>query len=124
MTNTPLTGDIWHLSIDDLLAPLPETARLGGPGPFVINLSASTAPISLPDKSIAGCQHAQVYQVQRMEDRRPRYRLRLGPFADEDDAHDWLDEREVPLPPAPRTARGLRSRRCPAISRSARPVGG
>jgi hypothetical protein len=90
MTNTPLTGDIWHLSIDDLLAPLPETARLGGPGPFVINLSASTAPISLPDKSIAGCQHAQVYQVQRMEDRRPRYRLRLGPFADEDDAETTL----------------------------------
>jgi hypothetical protein len=90
MTNTPLTGDIWHLSIDDLLAPLPETARLGGPGPFVINLSASTAPIALPDKSIAGCQHAQVYQLQRMEDRRPRYRLRLGPFADEDEAETIL----------------------------------
>jgi len=90
MTNTPLTGEIWHLSIDDLLAPLPETARLGGPGPFVINLSASTAPIALPDKGIAGCQHAQVYQVQRMEDRRPRYRLRLGPFADEDEAEDIL----------------------------------
>jgi hypothetical protein len=85
-----LTGDIWHLSIDDLLAPLPETARLGGPGPFVINLSASTAPITLPDKSIAGCEHAQVYQVQRMEDRRPRYRLRLGPFADEDEAETIL----------------------------------
>jgi hypothetical protein len=86
MTNTPLTGEIWHLSIDDLLAPLPETARLGGPGPFVINLSASTAPIALPVKAIEGCQHAHVYQVQRMEDRRPRYRLRLGPFANEDEA--------------------------------------
>jgi SPOR domain len=90
MTNTPLTGEIWHLSIDDLLAPLPETARLGGPGPFVINLSASTAPIALPDKGIAGCQHAKLYQVQRMEDRRPRYRLRLGPFADEDEAEAML----------------------------------
>jgi len=90
MTNTPPTGDIWHLSIDDLLAPLPETARLGGPGPFVINLSASTAPIDLPVKGIAGCRHAQVYQVQRMEDRRPRYRLRLGPFANEDEAEAIL----------------------------------
>src|SRR5216684_1923475 len=86
MTNTPLTGEIWHLSIDDLLAPLPETARLGGPGPFVINLSASSAPIGLPVKAITDCQHAYVYQVQRMEDRRPRYRLRLGPFTSEDEA--------------------------------------
>ena len=85
-TNTPLTGEIWHLSIDDLLAPLPEVARLGGPGPFVINLSASTAPIALPTKSIAGCERAHMYQLQRTEDRRPRYRLRLGPFGSEDEA--------------------------------------
>jgi hypothetical protein len=84
--NSPLTGDIWHLCIDDLLAPLPEKARLGGPGPFVINLSASTAPIDLPADGIAGCRHAHVYQLQRTEDRRPRYRLRLGPFASEDEA--------------------------------------
>jgi hypothetical protein len=90
--NTPLTGDIWHLSIDDLLAPLPETARLGGPGPFVINLSASTAPIDLPVKAIADYQHAYVYQVQRMEDRRPRYRLRLGPFTSEDEAEAILQK--------------------------------
>jgi len=85
-TNTPLTGEIWHLSIDDLLAPLPEVTRLGGPGPFVINLSASTAPIALPAKGIAGCEQAHVYQLQRTEDRRPRYRLRLGPFGSEDEA--------------------------------------
>jgi hypothetical protein len=84
--NTPFTGDILHLSVDDLLAPLPETLRLGGPGPFVINLSASTSPITLPAKGIAGCEHAYVYQVHRMEDRRPRYRLRLGPFSNEDEA--------------------------------------
>jgi hypothetical protein len=84
-TNTPLAGEI-QLSIDDLLAPLPETVRLGGPGPFVINLSASTSPISVPAKGIAGCEHAHVYQLQRVEDRRPRYRLRLGPFATEDEA--------------------------------------
>jgi hypothetical protein len=85
-TNTPLTGEIWHLSIDDLLAPLPEVARLGGTGPFVINLSASTAPIALPAKSLAGCEQAHMYQLQRMEDRRPRYRLRVGPFGSEDEA--------------------------------------
>jgi hypothetical protein len=84
--NTPLTGDIWHLSIDDLLAPLPEAPRLGGPGPFVINLSVSTAPIGLPMKPIARHLNAHVYQIQRVEDGRTRYRLRLGPFADEDNA--------------------------------------
>jgi hypothetical protein len=88
--DTPLTGDIWHLSIEDLLAPLPETIRLGGPGPFVINLSSSSAPISLPAASIAGCEHAQLYQLQRVEERRPRYRLRLGPFATEDEADATL----------------------------------
>jgi len=85
-TNTPSTEDIWHLNIEDLFAPLPEKTRLGGPGPFVINLSASSAPIDVPAKGIAGCAHAHVYQVQRIEDRRPRYRLRLGPFTREDDA--------------------------------------
>ncbi|HWY97129.1 MAG TPA: SPOR domain-containing protein [Steroidobacteraceae bacterium] len=85
-TNTPMTGEIWHLTIDDLLAPLPEVTRLGGPGPFVINLSASTAPITVPAKSIAGCEQAHMYQLQRTEDRRPRYRLRLGPFSSEDEA--------------------------------------
>src|SRR5271165_609651 len=88
--NSRLTGDIWHLSIDDLLAPTAEPARLGGPGPFVINLSASTAPISLPVQSIAGSDRAHVYQLQRVEDGRMRYRLRLGPFEREDDADQLL----------------------------------
>jgi hypothetical protein len=88
--NTPLNADIWHLSIDDLLAPLPETSRLGGAGPFVINLSVSTAPINVPTKPIAGRDHAQMYQIQRIEDGRPRYRLRFGPFADEDIANAIL----------------------------------
>jgi hypothetical protein len=88
--NTPLNADIWHLSIDDLLAPLPETSRLGGAGPFVINLSVSTAPINVPRKLIAGREHAQMYQIQRIEDGRTRYRLRFGPFADEDIANAIL----------------------------------
>jgi hypothetical protein len=83
--NSPLTREIWHLSIDDLLAPTPETPRLGGEGPFVINLSASTAPISVPITGVAdGPGH--VYQLQRPEDGRMRYRLRLGPFAKEEEA--------------------------------------
>lgn len=90
--NPPLTGEIWHLSIEDLFAPLPETMRLGGEGPFVINLSTSTAPISLPVKSLIDSEHAHVYQVQRTEDRRLRYRLRLGPFATEDDADAALEK--------------------------------
>jgi hypothetical protein len=89
--NGPLTGEIWHLSIEDLLQPLEEAPRLGGPGPFVINLSASSAPIAQPAKQLAEfAATAQVYQIQRTEDRRPRYRLRLGPFATEDEADALL----------------------------------
>ncbi len=84
------------MNIEDLFAPLPERTRLGGPGPFVINLIASSAPIDVPAKGIAGCAHAHVYQVQRIEDRRPRYRLRLGPFTHEDDADaELLNVRDI-----------------------------
>jgi hypothetical protein len=84
--NSPSSGDIWHLSIDDLLEPLPPSDRLGGPGPFVINLSASTAPIGQPLNHMASWEPAHVYQLVRTEDRRVRYRLRLGPFVTEDEA--------------------------------------
>ncbi len=90
--NSPLTGEIWHLSIDDLLEPVSQTPRLGGPGPFVINLSASTAPISQPGNGFVESTQAHVYQIQRLEDRRMRYRLRLGPFASEDDADAVLEK--------------------------------
>ena len=88
--NAPLTSEIWHLSIDDLLEPMSAPPRLGGPGPFVINLSASSAPLSQPAKGFLAPDGAYVYQIQRMEDRRPRYRLRLGPFATEDAADAML----------------------------------
>jgi hypothetical protein len=84
--NAPLTSEIWHLSIEDLLEPLTEMPRLGGPGPFVINLSASSAPLGPPASGFAPPEGAYVYQIQRVEDRRPRYRLRLGPFVTEDEA--------------------------------------
>jgi hypothetical protein len=91
--NAPMAGEIWHLSIEDLFQPVQEAPRLGGDGPFVINLSVSTAPINLPTKSFTS-KHldAQVYQIQVSEDGRTRYRLRLGPFATEDEADAILTE--------------------------------
>src|SRR5271154_6555414 len=90
--NAPVAGEIWHLSIEDLFQQVQEAQRLGGDGPFVINLSVSTAPISIPKKSFASCYDAHVYQIQVMEDGRMRYRLRLGPFASEDEADAILLE--------------------------------
>jgi hypothetical protein len=90
--NTPIAGEIWHLSIEDLFSPVHEKQRLGGDGPFVINLSVSTAPINPPAKKFAGCRDAHIYQIQVTEDGRMRYRLRLGPFASEDAADATLDE--------------------------------
>lgn len=89
----PLNGEIWHSSADDLLAPLPAAGpRLGGAGPFVINLGASSTPIEPQAVNIPGCEHAQVYQIQRSEDRRIRFRLRFGPFASEDEIDGILEK--------------------------------
>jgi SPOR domain len=74
--------------------------RLGGAGPFVINLHASTAPIGLPSKSPAGYEHARLYQIQRVDDGRIRYRLRLGPFATEDEAEVALAQARLEYPGA------------------------
>jgi hypothetical protein len=90
--NTPIAGEIWHLSIEDLFAPVHETQRLGGDGPFVINLSVSTAPIVLPPKQFTSRWDVHVYQIQVTEDGRTRYRLRLGPFRTEDDADAILED--------------------------------
>ncbi len=90
--NAPMAGEIWHLSIEDLFQPVQEASRLGGEGPFVINLSVSTAPINLPTKEFTSRHSAHVYQIQVTEDGRTRYRLRLGPFATEDEADAILAE--------------------------------
>jgi hypothetical protein len=88
-----MAGEIWHLSIEDLFQPVQESPRLGGDGPFVINLSVSTAPISVPTKAFTNSPlDAHVYQIQVTEDGRTRYRLRLGPFASEDEADAILAE--------------------------------
>src|ERR1700730_11679045 len=88
----PMAGEIWHLSIEDLFQTVTEAPRLGGDGPFVINLSVSTAPISTPTKVFDGCRDAHIYQIQVAEDGRTRFRLRLGPFASEDQADAVLAE--------------------------------
>jgi SPOR domain len=88
------------LNIDDLLAPLPEVLRLGGSGPFVINLTASATPIQLPEGELTAHEHADVYQIQRTEDRRVRYRLRYGPFTTEDEAIAVLEKVRAVYPTA------------------------
>src|ERR1700684_3709362 len=94
--NAPMAGEIWHLSIEDLFQPVQEAPRLGGDGPFVINLSVSTAPISVPAKPFAGCAESHIYQIQVTEDGRTRFRLRVGPFVTEDEADAVLAEvREI-----------------------------
>jgi hypothetical protein len=90
--NAPMAAEIWHLSIEDLFQPVEEAPRLGGDGPFVINLSASTAPIDIPTNPVAECRDAHVYHIQVTEDGRTRYRLRLGPFVTEDEADAVLAE--------------------------------
>ena len=99
--NAPMAGEIWHLSIEDLFQPVEEAPRLGGDGPFVINLSVSTAPISVPTKAFTNSHiDAHVYQIQVTEDGRTRYRLRLGPFASEDEADAILAEARDTYPGA------------------------
>ena len=57
---------------------------------FVINLSASMTP--LPDAAvrIAGLEQFKIFQVCRVEDGRPRHRLRLGFFSNEADAESVI----------------------------------
>ena len=74
--------------------------RFDSVGPFVINLRASTAPIGLPPRSPIGSEHARLYQIQRVDDGRVRYRLRLGPFATEHEAETVLADVRLEYPGA------------------------
>jgi hypothetical protein len=87
---TRSTEESWDLSIEELLRPMTEMPRLGGPGPFVINLSTATAPIEVSPQMAAAFVPETLYMIQRSEDRRMRFRLRLGPFATEDAADAML----------------------------------
>ena len=73
--------------VDDLFQDMHESAD---PGPFVINLSSSSVPISLPDKGIPLTKNSRIYQIRRVEDQRVRYRLRFGPFITEAQANAVL----------------------------------
>lgn len=67
------------------------TASAGLSGPFVVNLCASLAPIELKGTTLPGLERYRVYQVRRIEDDRPRFRLRLGFFPDEASTEAVLD---------------------------------
>jgi len=79
-------GEEATFSIDDLPGPMTEMPRLGGPGPFVINLATASVPIALPQFPPESFPGTLLYQLQRTEERRVRFRLRLGPFGTEDAA--------------------------------------
>ena len=72
------SDDIWHLSIEDLLAPSREPARAAGAGPFVIKLTTSSATIGSPPKGLLPIDRLHVYQLERTHDGRPQFQLRLG----------------------------------------------
>ncbi len=74
----PTSDDIWHLSIEDLLAPPREPARTAGEGPFVINLRTSTVTIGSPPKGLLPFDRLHVYQLMRSNEGRPQFQLRLG----------------------------------------------
>lgn len=83
MKDRQANQDLWHLTIDDLFKTPVETTRLVSDGPFVINLSTSTAPISIPPRDQLNVEGAHAYQISRNEDGRQRFRLRLGPISTE-----------------------------------------
>jgi len=84
------SDDIWHLSIEDLLAPPREPARTAGPGLFVINLRTSTATIGSPPKGLLPFDRVHVYQLMRSHEGRPQFQLRLGIIESEPEADTLL----------------------------------
>lgn len=89
-----------HSAGDQVTRPLPNESRRCERGPFVINLRASTAPITVAQLECAIAQRAQVYQIKRLEDGRARYRLRLGPFVSADEVDAILEKVRVEYPGA------------------------
>src|SRR5579871_6007970 len=83
------TASTLSLEVDDLFQGS-FGSQLDDSGPFVINLSSSTVPISLPDNGIPLTRNTRIYQIRRVEDQRVRYRLRLGPFLTETQANAVL----------------------------------
>jgi hypothetical protein len=81
-------GELWHLTVDDLF--IQEAKKLSGPGPFVINLTSSAVPVPPAHPSVLKLQGVHIFQISRIEDGRPRHRLRLGPISTELEADSML----------------------------------
>jgi len=77
----PAPEKLRHPSVDN--PGTPPVARLAAAGPYVINLSASNTPFSMPAIALLNWDHLHIYQIQRVEDGRLRFRLRLGPIMSE-----------------------------------------
>ena len=90
VTKVPTSDDIWHLSIEDLLAAPEEPARTAGEGPLVINLRTSTATIGSPPKGLLPSDRLHVYQLMRSHEGRPQFQLRLGIIESEREADTLL----------------------------------
>jgi hypothetical protein len=86
----PTSDDIWHLSIEDLLAPPTEPARTAGQGPFVLTLRTSTATIGPPPKGLLPFDRLHVYELMRSHDGQPQFQLRLGIIESELEADTLL----------------------------------
>ena len=84
--------DIWHLSIDDLLAAPKAPEGCTARGPYVINLSTSTASIGRPPKGLRGVDGLHLYQLRRESEGRVQFMLRLGIIATEVEADAILGE--------------------------------
>ncbi|MFO7304138.1 MAG: SPOR domain-containing protein [Gammaproteobacteria bacterium] len=83
-------------------APASTLAASGEAGTplFLINLCASMTPLQPIPKALPGLEGYKLYQVQRVEDGRTRYRLRLGFFATEAEAEEVLHKVREQYPTA------------------------
>ena len=95
-----------------------ELLGASAPGPYVINLSTSNAPFSIPGKVLQELSHLHIYQVQRAEEGRTRYRLRLGPISSELEADAILAGVRQNYPVAQTAAAGEDDLRAIAIAAS------
>ena len=111
--------DIWHRSIEDLLRSI-EPVRAPAPGPFVINLRTTTAPIALPSKDLPPFDRLHVYQLASRVGGRPQFQLRLGIIDSELEADAILASVREYYPAATKATVDAADRA--AIARTVRPA--
>lgn len=105
-SNTRASGDIWHLSIDDLFEPTNEGMQAVGPGPFVITLRTSNAPMGLPPQGLLRFEQLHVYELTHTEASRTQYLLRLGIIGTDLEADTILESVREHYPRASKDAAG------------------